>query len=103
MIKVVRRATGRYAPMVICDQCGEAITDCRDGNVEYKADRLGTDAFTGEPFFTHKECSEAFESARGGLYVWWATELGAWLVWLLDNAKANTPDVRDNAEELERI
>ncbi|MCC7023088.1 MAG: hypothetical protein IT338_09680 [Thermomicrobiales bacterium] len=61
-------------PVVICDQCGEPITEARDGNYQWQA--------PWEPgmsrkfvFFTHKGCNHAFEQARGGSGAWYAMEL----------------------------
>jgi len=61
-------------PVVICDQCGEAITDARDGNYEWQAP-LDPALSRKYVFFTHKSCALAFELARGGSGAWYAMEL----------------------------
>jgi hypothetical protein len=60
---------GRYAPVVICDWCGRLIDHADRGNYEYEV------AEDGRPigdrlFFTHTECCQAFEEARGGPGHW---------------------------------
>jgi hypothetical protein len=54
-----------FRPLVFCDHCGERIDDARDANAEYVRDAGGLRPLTGQVFFTHKVCSDAFERRHG--------------------------------------
>ena len=78
---------GEWCPVVVCDHCGERITDARQGNYQWQHD--------GETVvFTHKKCCRDYESAHGGRQAWlWAdiTWLPRYLAVNLKNAKEPTP------------
>jgi hypothetical protein len=61
-------------PVVICDACGEAIDNARDGNYQWQAP-IEPGLSRKYVFFTHKRCSHIFEQARGGSGAWYAMEL----------------------------
>ena len=71
MIRVVFRQ-GRYTPRIFCDQCGQEISE--SGNYVWEVDEQHQPV-TGELFFTHRECSRAFEEARGGRDRWFGGSL----------------------------
>lgn len=102
MIKVISYRGKTRAPIVVCDQCGLPITDCQDGNALWKIGTNGVSA-DGLVYFTHKRCNRLFEASNKGNYYWAGTELGAWLVYLVHNMKANSESVRENARMLEMI
>jgi hypothetical protein len=48
----------RTGPVVLCDQCGEAITDANNASVLYRA------IDGSETHFVHTGCSRAFQIAK---------------------------------------
>jgi hypothetical protein len=66
---------GPYAiPQLVCDFCGEVITDAQDGNDQW-SDAAREDGATTPMFFTHTACCAAFEDAHGGSATWQAIGL----------------------------
>jgi hypothetical protein len=75
MMPLEIRMDGPYAiPTVLCDHCGEAITDAQDGNYQW-SDALLQEDPTTPMYFTHKACCDAFEQVRGGMQAWSAIGL----------------------------
>ena len=57
---------GRYnKPTIVCDQCGEAITDVNDAHDQWRSDGRG-DYPGAVVYFTHKRCCHSFEQANPG-------------------------------------
>ncbi len=72
---LVIQYNGAYAaPKIVCDQCGELITDAKDGN--YQWSMVGADEGITTPlYFTHKQCCDAFERTHGDPHAWAAIGL----------------------------
>src|SRR5262249_54079479 len=51
------------APQIVCDHCGERITNAMEGNYQW-AYIDGEDEGTTPLYFTHKHCGDAFEQAH---------------------------------------
>ena len=76
---------GRYEkPTIVCDQCGEAITDVNDARYQWRFDDRG-DYPDAAVYFTHKRCCHAFEEANPG--PWGAMELECLFVYLSNSLK----------------
>jgi len=86
----VRERRGKCYPVVVCDHCGEVISDAQDGNYEWQQGG-------GPVFFTHKRCCLAFEDARGGRSVWGACPLSVLPVYLAGNLKLDLREARRTA------
>ena len=75
---------GRYAPMVLCDTCGKALTNPGMAVVAYDLRGEGD----REPIMAHKgACHEVVDKRirdEGGFPGW--SELGTWIANLLHNA-----------------
>jgi hypothetical protein len=70
--RVIAAGVDRVLPEVVCDHCGEAITDAGEGMAWFltAVRRPGTREWADVPFpvvaeFTHKDCGWAFEGIRG--------------------------------------
>ena len=79
---------GRYCPVIVCDHCGQEITDGRDGNYQWQVGRDG-EIVNGKIYFTHKECCRSFEQANGGRRCWMFTGLECLPVFLVRNLKVD--------------
>ena len=92
---------GRYEkPTIVCDHCGEAITDVGDGNYQWRFDGRG-DYPGAAVYFTHKRCCHAFEKANPG--PWGAMALDCLFVYLSNNLKLDWEAARRRAESLDSI
>jgi hypothetical protein len=68
--------TGRSdVPTVVCDHCGEAITQANEGNYQWSYAGGTADGQRALVYFTHKECCDAFEHRHGDPYAWQAIPL----------------------------
>ena len=85
---------GRFKPIIMCDYCDEEIATAKAGNEQWQA---GDDRI----YFTHKQCSHAFELTRGGL--WFADELGSMLVHLVDNLEVDMEQATKTAKMFNSI
>lgn len=58
-----------FMPIVVCDQCGEEITEAAKANYQwlFNADDPHRAA---RMYFTHKRCCRAFEQRHGGRWCW---------------------------------
>ena len=85
-------------PVIVCDQCGGAITDARDGNYHWRSD----DAPVGgaEVRFTHKNCCDAFDQLNPDCG---AEELDCLLVYLANNLKLDWEAAKRRAALLNSI
>jgi hypothetical protein len=55
------REDGKYAkPTVVCDQCGESITDVTDAHYQWRFGGRG-DYPDAAVYLTHERCCHAFE------------------------------------------
>jgi hypothetical protein len=50
--------------VIICDLCGEEITNAEDGNYEWREEDANHSE--AEIYFTHKRCCHTFEERNGG-------------------------------------
>jgi hypothetical protein len=61
---MIRTGAGGSAHLVIvCDQCGKAIAEAVDGSYRWKIP-LSAGSPPKLPFFTHKDCADAFEKVH---------------------------------------
>ena len=61
---LVIQFTGPYAaPKILCDHCGEEITEAKDGNYQWRA-LLQEDGACMPMVFTHKRCCAASSAPR---------------------------------------
>lgn len=104
-IKMVVR-NDRTAPIVFCDYCEKPITDAHDGNYEWRG-HTGSDE--PEPvFFTHKRCSQAFETAnpdlggKGG-WMWAAMELLVFPLYLANNLEIDPDEAKEHAVQMSQF
>jgi hypothetical protein len=88
-------------PVIICDHCGQEITEASQGNYQWKMSKLGK-GVEGVVFFTHKSCCHAFE-ALNPAPCWGAMELDCLLVYLANNLKVNWEKARKKAARLDSI
>jgi len=99
-LKIVQN--GRYdVPTIVCDHCGKAITDVREGNYQFRHGNGGQLADAGTVYFTHKTCCHAFDVASPG--VDGACELDSLFVYLADSLKLDWPKARARAALLDSI
>jgi hypothetical protein len=92
----------RDVPTIVCDHCGRAITNVKDGNYQF---RLGEGEKRGEGslvYFTHKACCHAFDRMHpaGGAD---AGELDSLFVYLANNLKLDWEEARARAALLDSI
>ncbi len=92
----VRERRGKCCPVVVCDHCGEVISDAKDGNYEW---HLGG----GPVFFTHKRCCLAFEETYGGRSIWGWCDLQCLPIYLAGNLKLNWEHAKETAAMLAAI
>ncbi len=72
---VISREGDVDRPIIVCDHCGEPITNAKDGNYQWLIKDVHGEDTTNPPIvFTHKRCSRAFEMERG-------RPVGAWWAW----------------------
>jgi hypothetical protein len=92
---------GKYErPVIVCDHCGKAITDVRDGNYQWKAAKDGK--LTDDPvYFTHKDCCHAFDQANPGMYG--AMNLDCLFVYLANSLKLDWKAARERVAMLDSI
>ncbi len=98
-IRIENTATGA-GPVIICDYCGERITDARDGNYEW-ADVTGAPGQRMAVYFLHKRCSAAHEAARG--IVLDSMELTVLLPYLAHNLDLDWDEASRHAETLSAL
>jgi hypothetical protein len=88
---VQEQSTGRHAPVIVCDHCGELVE--RAGTVEW-LHNYAEQAIVEGPFTLHKRCSTPFRDGRRGgeaglpaglLWQWW--ELDAYVAAIVHNAR----------------
>jgi hypothetical protein len=92
----ILRKNHRDCPAIICDHCGEEITDPRRGNYEWVMSAEGGDT-PRTLHFTHKECCHAFEAARPlpkGM-MWGAMALEDLLPFLMANLGVTFKRIRE--------
>lgn len=97
----VHKGSQRYRPVVICDQCGEQITDAKDGNYEWRADQGEWTEY--QIYFTHKKCCHAFEMENGDPSMWLAGELAHFMLYLGNNLNLDIDSARETAAQLSLI
>lgn len=85
-----------FAPVVVCDHCGQRIEKASEGNYQYLHEG-------GKVYFTHKKCCMAFEAARGGRLRWAGMPLEVLLVHLAHNLKVDWKKANEWADFLDRI
>ena len=72
---VIQAQDHRPCPIIICDHCGQPISDATDGNYQWRMGMNDTD-FGSRIYFTHQRCCHPFEEAHwGDGFVWGAMEL----------------------------
>lgn len=86
MIKTIIGDTGRAAPVIICDQCGELIKDAGMAWAMWKND--------GVVFYLHKSCIRRFEYLHDHSHPWRTQELDQFMTMLVCNT--NTAINEDN-------
>ena len=92
---------GRYnKPTIVCDHCGEAITDVNDGNYQWRFDGRG-DYPGAAVYFTHKRCCHAFEQANPA--PWGAMALDCLFVYLSNSLKLDWEAAKKRAGLLDSI
>ena len=85
MLLMMRDSGGHLCLVVVCDHCGEAIADARDGNCQWKMSLKNTDVGS-QAFFTHQHCCHPFEQAHPEeCFLWGAIELDCLLFDLGDS------------------
>jgi hypothetical protein len=73
---LVIQFTGPYAaPKILCDHCGEEITDATAGNYQWTHADGCEEGQTTTMYFTHKACCDAFEHSDGDPSAWGAIGL----------------------------
>jgi hypothetical protein len=98
----IKLEEGRDRPVIVCDHCGEEITDARDGNYQWKVSAEG-DRAEGHLYFTHKGCCRAFEAANRGDHDWYAMELACLPIFLGNNLNLNWVEAKKQAAVLASI
>jgi hypothetical protein len=82
---VIQDRDNRFCPIIFCDHCGQAISDAKDGNYQWRMGLNDTD-FGSRIYFTHKRCCHPFEQAhKGNGFVWGAMELQCLPIYLGNN------------------
>jgi hypothetical protein len=98
----IRPDDGAYS-VIVCDHCGEPITDAKDGNAVW---RESSHPRRKEQFIpiqhTHKRCNWLFMHRRfpepdDGSWMWMSHELTHDLFMLLLNVEFNLPDAERQA------
>ena len=78
---------GKFAkPIIVCDHCGQQITDARSGNYEWIVNERGHPV-EDRIYYTHKQCCRAFEQSNGDRSNWNAVSLQCLPVYLANNLK----------------
>ena len=78
----IRKKDGRYSPVVLCDQCGQAIDDAMNAMALSSSAPEGA---TAQAFHVHKgNCDEALSAKLGGLHG--SEELAVHLLELVRNS-----------------
>jgi len=89
-------------PTIVCDHCGRAITDVKDGNYQFRYGK-GEKRGDGSPvYFTHKACCHAFDRTHpggGGD----AGALDSLFVYLANSLKLDWEEARARAAFLDSI
>ena len=68
---LVIQFNGPYAaPKILCDHCGEAIREAKDGNYQWTHAAGCEEGQTAHVYFTHKRCCHAFERTHGDPAAW---------------------------------
>ncbi len=98
----IEMTSDRAAPIIVCDHCGEPITDAREGNYQWLAEAEG-DTVRRFLFFTHKWCCHDFEQARGGAATWYAMELVDLLPYLAASLKLDRAHAQSRADPTSRF
>ncbi len=73
---------GIKRPQVLCDQCGHHIKDAKNGNALWLI-KIQEYPEPEDIFFTHKQCTHAFELQRKGM--WGTLDLDAFPIQLAAN------------------
>jgi hypothetical protein len=89
-----------FKPVIVCDQCGEAIAQASDGNYQWRFDGRG-DYPGAAVYFTHKKCCHAFEVANPG--PWGAMELDCLFVYLSNNLQLDWEAAKRRVELLDSL
>ncbi len=103
--KIQIRADGRAYPVIVCDHCGEVITDAKHGNTVWREPIHGSRK--RERFYSiqhaHKRCNYAFMNKRVPepadlSWTWMTHDLPHDLFMLLSNTNYDATAARQNAE-----
>jgi len=92
-------------PCVICDACGNEITDAEDGNcIWLEDDKTNVRSTDGVMHFTHKNCNDRYErkNAKDGMH-WCSNDLDTHMVYLLNNIHWNQKRATEYAKALDMI
>lgn len=82
----------RWRPQVVCDHCGEPITNAGAGNVLWNRET------PPGPWFTHKACYRPFVAENGRPTFW--TPLSAFLLQLQANTRYSHEAAKRAAEAM---
>ena len=88
-----------WAPITICDRCGEQIEDAREGNYSWQVSREGKPV-DGRIYFAHKKCCRVLEArmAATGQHTdsmhWFWEELARFPLYLCTNLSLKTSDLK---------
>jgi len=93
----IRQQKRQSCPIVVCDHCGQPITEATNGNYEWK---MGG---SGPVYFTHKDCCREFEEAHGGTLAWNCCGLGVFSIYLDANLRVNREKEMERAAMLAQI
>jgi hypothetical protein len=93
---LMRLKGNRFCPTVVCDVCGQAIEDAKDGNAQWVMDEeeYGAGAALS---FTHKECCHAFDTGPFQESLVGAEELAHFLVFLANNLCLDWEEAKKSA------
>jgi hypothetical protein len=95
---IIREENNCSCPLVICDHCGQPITDARHGNYQWRMGKKDSD-FGNRIFFTHKKCCKAFEDDhKEAGFRWGAIELACFPIYLGNNLAIDWNQARHIAE-----
>ncbi len=99
----IRRINNRAAPIAICDHCGRLIDDSATAWYEWL--ESGPGPVTGEIYFLHKACVDAFEAARpeGPGQMWANGELTVFPYYLGGNLRVDWDAARELADFSSRL
>jgi hypothetical protein len=105
--KIQLKSDGCACPVIVCDQCGEPITDAKDGNTVWREPSLNSRFGAGRFYdiqHTHKTCNwffmkRSFPEPEDLSWRWMSHDLLTDLYWLLNNLRYDAKE----AEPVERL